>query len=206
MRTASFVVALALAAGASFAAPILEVESNNTLATANVLTPAQDAAFLASNSFVFDGRITSGNNTTAFIPADVDFVSFNIPTDAYFTASLFGIPNSSVGDSVLVLYSLGTSGWTVVTGDDDNGLGAFSSLEATISAGTYALGIAMFPDASPTGNFLQPLDGLNGQQQPIVGDSFNYKLVVGYNPTTIPTPGALALVGAGALVATRRRR
>jgi hypothetical protein len=74
--------------------------------------------------------------------------------------------------------------------DDDSGVSLFSSLEATVPAGTYFLAITGFGDR----NF----DGLGHDENLL------YKLIVGAN--VIPTPGTLALAGIGGLMIARRRR
>ena len=204
------VAAMAAISGTALAAPVVEVESNNTLATANTLNAAQQAAFLASNSFVFDGLITTGVATagTLGLPADVDFVRFTVPYAAYLTAGTFGIPNSTIGDSMMVLYrDNGGGSYTQIIGNDDDGPGFFSALEAQITAGTYLIGISMFGDVvinSTTGAVTGVQDGRDAQGAPVTGADFSYKLVVGVNE--IPVPGAAAVLGLGALAASRRRR
>lgn len=203
------VAAMAAISGSALAAPVVEVESNNTLATANTLTAGQQAAFLASNSFVFDGLITTGVATagTLGLPADVDFVRFTVPYAAYLTAGTFGIPNSTIGDCMIVLYrDNGGGSYTAIVGNDDDGPGNFSALEAQITAGTYIIGISMFPDVSISGAGVVTgvQDGRDAQGLPVIGADFNYKLVVGVNE--IPVPGAAAVLGLGALAASRRRR
>jgi uncharacterized protein (TIGR03382 family) len=189
-----------LIAAPAFAAPVLEAEVNNTFATANFLTPAEQAAFAGSNSFVFDGVLTGG-----FVggPAsDVDWVSFTLPSAGYLTAGLFGIPNSQTGDTIMGLFD-STGAW--IAADDDSNIGAWPALEATLAAGRYYIVIGHFGDATTTGPS-NPGDwnGLNSDQMPVSQDTLQYKLVIGFN--AIPTPGAAALVGLGGLALGRRRR
>ncbi|MBX3357932.1 MAG: PEP-CTERM sorting domain-containing protein [Phycisphaeraceae bacterium] len=186
MRTRLLVCAAAIAgaSGAAFAQPILESEPNNTMATANAIVASQ----YPTGAFAFDGAIS---------PGDVDWITFTLPIETIINASTFGRPNSLSGDSQIILVGPGS---TIVAFDDDSGLGLFSAFEATVSAGTYFLGVTGFDD----------LDlGLSGTNPPRIPtgahqESFEYKLVVGFNP--VPAPGSLALLGAGGAMLLRRRR
>lgn len=195
-----FAIAGMLIAVPAFAAPVLEVETNNTFATANVLTAAEQAAFAGANAFVFDGVLTGG--VVGGPPADVDWVSFTITSPGYLTAALYGIPNSLVGDTIMGLFD---SSGTWITADDDSNIGLWPSFEAILNAGTYCIVIGHFGDAATSGAS-QPgdWDGLNANGAPITASSLQYKLVVGFN--AIPTPGAAALLGLGGLAMARRRR
>ena len=179
---AAALVVLALA-GSAIAQPIQESEPNNTMATANFVAASQ----YPTGAFAFDGSIT---------PGDVDWLSVTLGgTDPWvIDAAIFGHPNSLTGDSQLIL--VGTGG-SIIAADDDNGVGLFSALQATVTPGTYFLGITGFDDLGfgtptihlPTGDH---------------DETFNYKLLVGFNP--VPAPGSIALFGAGGLLALRRRR
>lgn len=200
MPRALLAIAVASLAAPVIASPVLENESNNTFGTANFLSPTEQAAFMGSNSFVFDGVITGG--AVGATAADVDWMSFDLPVGGYITAGLFGIPNSQTGDTIMGLFD---SSGTWITADDDSNIGNWPSFEATLPAGRYYIVIGFFGDATTSSASL-PADwnGLDGQQLPIGASTLQYKLVVGYN--AIPTPGAAALLGLGGLAFNRRRR
>lgn len=201
MPRALFAIAGLLVSVPAFAAPVLEAETNNTFATANILTAAEQAAFAGSNSFVFDGVLTGG--VVGGPPADVDWVSFTLPTAGYLTAGLYGIPNSLTGDTIMGLFD---SSGTWITADDDDNIAAWPSFEALLGAGQYYIVIGHFGDAA-TSVASTPADwnGLNANGAPIsVASPLQYKLVVGFN--AIPTPGCAALLGIGSLAMARRRR
>jgi uncharacterized protein (TIGR03382 family) len=115
----------------------------------------------------------------------VDWFQFAVTGPAHLVSATFGIPNSTIGDSVLSLYD---SGGSLITQDDDSGIGNFSALEAVLAAGTYYLVITGFPDLANSGAH---------------GEAFTYKMTVGTN--IIPAPGALALLAVAGLVSRRRR-
>lgn len=153
---------------------ILETEVNNNALSSNVL-PTFDAP---GDSVLIDGGI---------VPDDVDFFRITVTGPAQIVASSFGRPNSSSGDTMLALFD---SNGVELAFDDDSGVNLYSSLEATVPAGTYFLAITGFGDR----NF----DGLGHDENLL------YKLIVGAN--VIPTPGTLALAGIGGLMIARRRR
>ena len=200
MSRALFAAAGVLVAVPAFAAPVLEAEANNTFATANFLTAGEQAAFAGANSFVFDGVLTGG--VIGGPAADVDWMSFDLPTAGYLTAGLFGIPNSIAGDTIMGLFD-STGAW-IAANDDDN-LGNWPALEAQLPAGRYYIVMGHFGDAVTNGASVPAdWDGRNGNGIQIVADNLQYKLVVGFN--AIPTPGAAALLGLGGLALGRRRR
>ena len=195
-----FAVAGILAAVPAFAAPVLEVEVNNTFGAANFLTAGEQAAFAGSNSFVFDGVLTGGAAGAA--PADVDWVSFVLTSPGYLTAGLYGIPDSSIGDTIMGLFD-STGTW--IAADDDDNIGAWPSLEALLPAGRYYIVLGHFGDAVTSGPSLaSDWNGIDANGGSITAPALQYKLVVGFN--AIPTPGAAALLGVGGLVLGRRRR
>ncbi len=159
---------------AAQASVILETEGNNNAVSSNVL-PNFDAP---GDSVLIDGAI---------LPDDVDFFRITVTGPAQIVASSFGRPNSSAGDTMLALFD---SAGVELAFDDDSGVNLYSSLEATVPAGTYFLAITGFGDR----NF----DGIGHDENLL------YKLIVGAN--VIPTPGTLALAGLGGLVIARRRR
>lgn len=172
IRTCGIVGLLAFA-GAANATVFNEVEDNSSAAAANFL-----GSFTApGDSVVIDGRITRG---------DVDWFRFDVDAGTQVVSASFGRPNSDVGDSILTLVA--ADGVTIITQDDDSGIGLFSAIEAQVPAGTYYLVITAFPDFDLEGDH---------------DDNFSYKLIMGLN---IPGPSSLALLGMGGAVAIRRRR
>jgi len=153
---------------------IIESEPNNTLPTANPI-----GVFSApGGSVVVDGSI---------VPSDVDWFQFTVTGPAQLVTATFGVPSSTLGNSILSLYD---AGGVLITQDDDSGINNFSALQAILSAGTYYLVVTGFPDTGNVGNH---------------SETFNYKMTVGTN--IVPAPGALALLGlAGTITGTRRRR
>lgn len=130
-----------------------------------------------ANAFAFDGTLT---------PGDVDYITITIPDAIALTALTVSVPPdfASVDTILGVFDSVGT----LIASDDDSGPGDFSFLEVQLTPGTYYLGITGAPDTLFTGD------------HSVTG---GYKLIVGFN--VIPAPGALALLGIGALARRRRR-
>ncbi|MBL8762730.1 MAG: hypothetical protein JNM07_00485 [Phycisphaerae bacterium] len=159
------------AASTSQAAFFLEAEGNNTSGTANpvgVYAPPGDA-------FLVDGSISP--------LGDQDWFIFSVTGPAEIKAAVYGRPNSTIGDSFLELYDAVPA---LITSDDDDNIGKFSSLEANVPAGTYYLRV------------------LAGPRSTSIDATFDYKLVVGIN--IVPAPGSLCVAGLGGLMAARRKR
>ena len=183
MSTKVMLATLAMVAGAASAQFMSEVESNNTLATANSIGTFSQPG----GSMLIDGSITVG---------DVDWFSFTLSD----TASLAVFAGFSAGAGADGVMQLVDSSGVVLAFDDDSGVGFMPALQVTsLAAGTYFIGMSGFGDAdiSSVGT-TNVFDGLGHQQ------NFVYKLTIG--ATVIPTPGALAMLGMGGLVAVRRRR
>jgi len=169
--SAAIVTALGLAASAN-AAFYLESESNDTQATAN---------FIGSYIAPGDGIVVDGAITSIQAP-DVDWFTFDTSNATQIVVSVFGRPNSSVGDSYLELFD---SSGTLLAFDDDSNVGLFSSLEyTTTTGGSWSLKVSKFPGTV----------------------DFGYKMIIGLNITPIPTPGAASLMAVGGLLVARRRR
>lgn len=183
MSTKVMLATLAMVAGAASAQFFSEVESNNTLATANFVGSFSQPG----GSVLIDGTITVG---------DVDWFSFTL-NDTASLAVFAGFSNSSSADGVMQLVN---SSGVVIAFDDDSGIGFMPALQvASLAAGTYYIGMSGFGDAgSSSVGTTNVFDGLGHQE------NFAYKLTLGV--TVIPAPGAMALLGLGGLVATRRRR
>jgi hypothetical protein len=177
MRHLVIMSAVALAAGTASAA-LVEVESNNTLATANVVP---GAVFAVSGGFAFDGSI---------VPDDVDYITLGTTLNAgdFLVASVFeNFVTIPTADSMLALFN---SAGTEIEFDDDDGPAALSSFGVIIPAtGVYTLAITGYNDR----NF----DGLTHPED------FDYKLIVGVN--RIPEPATLGLLAGAAVLGLRRR-
>jgi hypothetical protein len=207
MKTVFAAAVVAALAGSASAAIAFDPEFlgfgtnlNNTIATASNLGTFNPPG----EGILVDGSITPG--TANGVAGDVDWFSFTIaPSNSgLMVASIFTLTGSNAAganDTFLVLAD--ASGNILAFNDDDN-VGLNSSLApVTLAAGTYFVGVTAFGDTNGT---TLP-DGLVPQAAgPAVGHvgNFTYKLIIGL--TVVPTPGAAALVGLGALAAGRRRR
>ena len=183
MREFTAIAAVMLLAGSAQAGAFSEVESNNTLGTANSLGLFD----VPGGSVIIDGAI--GDN-------DVDWFEFTLAQDsslAVFAAFSFG-PSA---DGIMQLVS---GGGDVIAFDDDSGIGFMPSFQfESLSAGTYYVGLSGFGDVGADSVDTDELaDGLGH------AESFQYKLAIGF--TIVPAPGATALLGLGGLAMTRRRR
>ncbi len=179
-------VAYALAlmmTGTAFAGTFSEVESNNTLGTANFL-----GSFGApGGSLLVTGAI--GDN-------DVDWYSFTLDNTA--SLSVFAAFSTVSGaDGILQLV---TDTGDVIAFDDDSGVGLMPLIQFDgLAAGSYYLGMSGFGDVDASSVDTNELaDGIGHSQ------SFDYKLAIGFS--IVPAPGALTLLGMGGLAVTRRRR
>ncbi len=169
--------------GSLHAGIISESEDNNTLATANDL-----GIFSAPGGTVaIDGVI--GDN-------DVDWFSFTI-NDLASLSFFAGFSATSGADGVMQIV---TAGGDVIAFDDDSGIGLMPAIQIVdLTAGTYYMGISGFGDVGFGSVDSDELaDGIGHAQ------NFGYKISVGF--TIIPAPGALALLGMGGLIVSRRRR
>ena len=170
---ALFVLASSLAlASAAQAAFYVESEGNNSRAIAN---------FIGGYSSPGDGIVVDGS-IDSILRADEDFFRFSIDAPAQIVLSVFGRPNSSLGDSFVELLD---SNGLVLASDDNSGVNLFSSLEYN----TTAPGVFFVRVTTPVGSN---------------APNFNYKMIIGLN--IVPTPGAIALLGLGGLTMARRRR
>jgi hypothetical protein len=193
--------ALMVAAGAAHGV-IIESEMNDSPASANFV----GAFGPPGGSVLVDGTITGGG---AGIAGDVDWFSFTIGGTATVVTSVFSLDNG-LADSELWLVA--GDGTTIIAYNDDGnpggGAGGMSSLITIgLAPGNYFLALSGWDD----GGFANSLpDGFNGSSSPAAGggvghgENFTYKLLLGFN--VVPTPGAAALMGLGALAAGRRRR
>lgn len=168
------VAMLALAAGVAQSAIFFEVESNDTLWTANDL----GSYGVPGDGIVVDGMITSG---------DVDWFSFTLLDNATMVvAALFDMNPSSNNDGVMGLFdSLGNE----IVVDDDSGIDLMPALQfANLAAGTYYIAISGYPDFTFEGDH---------------EENFEYKLVIGLNIPT-PGALALMGLGGLTIARRRR--
>lgn len=177
------IATLVTTAGACFAGTYSEVESNNTLGTANWI----GAYSAPGGSLIIDGSIQEG---------DVDWFEFTLNDDAslsVFAAFAFG----SGADGVMQLVS---DAGDVIAFDDDSGVGLMPAIQLeTLTAGTYYIGLSGFGDVGSSSVDSDELaDGLGHSE------NFQYKMTVGFS--VVPAPGTLALAGLGGMALTRRRR
>jgi|GEM_PF-855759 len=212
MKIAMGLLALAAAAGTASASLYVEQESNNSSGTANNLNVVNgNLPFtLPGGSILVDGSLTGGGQNVA---GDVDWFRFTIAnTASNLVMSIFSL-NNTIADSEI--YLIGANGTTIIAFNDDGnpggGSGFMSSLiTANLSAGTYFLVITGDNDSGTTVGVPALPDGFNGGPAPVTGqgvghgENFDYKFLIGFN--LIPTPGAAALLGLGALAFGRRRR
>ncbi len=186
-------VIIALASSAS-AGIIFEVESNDSLATAqHVGTFSPPGGAIA-----IDGSLGSSGS-------DVDWYAFDITgPSTVLLAALAPVGNSTTIDGQMMLVS--ASG-DVIEFDDDDGPGLLPAFFVqNLTAGSYFIGVSGFDDIvfsdDPVGTDTL-FDGLNNSGAPH-GEVFQYKLSLAIN--VIPAPASAALLAAGGLVASRRRR
>ena len=183
MKTAVAFMTVAGMVGAASANFFTEIESNNTLGTANNV----GTFGVPGGSVLIDGSIDIG---------DVDWFSFSL-SDTASLAVFSAFSSSSPADGVLQIVD---SNGVVIGFDDDSGVGLMPALQlVNLSAGQYFVGISGFGDqgAGSVGT-TDVFDGLGHQQ------SFVYKLTIG--ATVVPAPASAAMLGLGGLVMARRRR
>lgn len=202
MKTVLALASLAIVAGSAQAGILNETEVNNTPALANPVGVFN----VPGGSVLVDGTITGGG---AGIAGDVDWFSFTIGGTATMVTSVFSLDNGFADSEVWLVAADGT---TILGYNDDGnpggGSGGMSSLLTLgLAPGNYYLALSGWDDG---GAFNTLPDGFNGSAAPAPGggvghgENFTYKLLLGFN--VVPTPGALALMGMGGLVAARRRR
>ncbi len=177
----------AMAASAHAGNFFSESENNDTIAMANGLGTF-DAP---GGNLVLDGVMGT---------SDVDWFSFTLDNDA--SLSFFSIFSAAGADGLMQIVA---TGGDVIAFDDDSGVGLMPSIQIeNLAAGTYYIGISGFGDVDSSSVGTDELaDGRldTGEGH---GESFAYKLNVGFS--IVPAPGATALLGMGGLMITRRRR
>lgn len=182
MKNIAFATVL-LVGGSAFGGVVSEVEDNNTLGTANGLGVFSQPG----GSILIDGVIDDN---------DVDWFSFTLAD----TASLSLFAAFSLGSGADGIMQIVSDGGDVIAFDDDSGPGLMPLIQLeSLSAGTYYIGFSGFGDVGSDSVDTDELaDGLGHSE------NFGYKINVGFS--VIPAPSALALLGMGGVVMTRRRR
>lgn len=182
MRHTTVLLGLAALAGTATAGVFDEIESNNTLATANFVGSfgPPGGTILAS------GGIELG---------DVDWFEFSLTNTATlsFFAAFSGTLNADPALQVV------NADGTVIAFNDDS-LGLLPAIQiAGLSAGNYFVGVSGFGDAfSDSVGTTNVFDGLGHEE------NFVYKLSIG--ASVVPTPASIAMLGLGGALMTRRRR
>jgi hypothetical protein len=202
MKTVLALASLAIVAGSAQAGTLNETEVNNTPALANPVGVFN----VPGGSVLVNGTMTGGG---AGIAGDVDWFSFTIGGTATMVTSVFSLDNGFADSEVWLVAADGT---TILGYNDDGnpggGSGGMSSLLTLgLAPGNYYLALSGWDDG---GAFNTLPDGFNGSAAPAPGagvghgENFTYTLLLGFN--VVPTPGALALMGMGGMLAARRRR
>ena len=178
-KTTCLTTAVALTLGcasSAFAGGFLEVEPNDTFATAQTFG---GDPFDLNGTFQVLGEL--GTN-------DVDFYAVDLVAGYYYRASVFDYTPGDPFDNDSFLGVFAPDG-TLFDTDDDDGPGFMSSYDFIApETGTWAFAVTGFGDTD--------FDGSHGE-------NFEYTLVFS---RVVPAPGALALLGIAGLAARRRRR
>lgn len=169
--------------GSALGGVFSEFGDNNSPMTANDL-----GVFSApGGSILINGKIEVG---------DVDWFSFTLSD----TSSLSLFAAFALGTGADGVMQIVNSDGVVIAFDDDSGVGLMPALQlASLAADTYFVGLSGFGDVGfGSVGTTDVADGLGHNQ------NFGYKLNIGFS--IVPAPSAMALLGMGGLVMTRRRR
>ncbi len=182
-------LALAVVSTPAQAATFNEIESNNTLAT------AQGLGSLGTSNQVNASRIGDSS---------ADYFSFSL--NAGDTVTFETTSPGNLGDTVIAFYG---SGQNLLALNDDGPAFPASALSFTVtSAGTYYLGVGDFGDVNYDG--LGTLTSLAGNVFGGGGDStYSYTLNIGIVPQVVPEPTSMAgllLLGLGGAAVRFKKR
>lgn len=173
-RMMAVVAALGFA-GSAMAGTILEVEPNDTFATAQVIG---GDPFEPNGAFSILALLDVG---------DVDFFAVELVEGRFYTASVFDFTPGDPFDNDSFLGIFAPDG-TLFDTDDDGGPGFLSSYSFFApESGLWAFAVTGFGDVDFVGDH---------------GEFFEYTLVVS---EVIPAPAGVAVLGLGLLGVRRRR-
>ena len=173
----------------------------------------QNSRFIAS-------RFTTGSNPTEVFNADVlvqNRRNYGYATyEAFIFADDGGAPGALVGKFDTSYYVADYETYTVVATFTDAGISLDANTDYWLgirNTSGYYLGWGATSSDAETSDagwaiddasvFVSYYYGVWSDESAAYGDR---SLMFGLNGDTVPTPGALALLGAGGLIATRRRR
>jgi Bacterial pre-peptidase C-terminal domain len=179
---------LAVMSNPAQAATFNEIESNDTLATAQGL-----------------GSLDTANTVSASRIGDSSADYFSVSLNAGDTVTFETATPGNLGDTVIAFYGLGQN---LLALNDDGPVFPASALSFTVaSAGTYYLGVGDLGDINYDGS--GTLTSLTGNVFGGGGASYSYTLNIGIVPQVVPEPSSMAgllLLGLGGAVSRTKKR
>ena len=185
IKKAICIAAIAASAGAQARAPISvnEIESNDTIAT------AQNLGSLVSGSEV--NVVGLRFDFIPFLNSSVDYYKFSTASTLNFTFSVATLTGSASGNDPMVgLFN--SSGNLIDMNDDISDDNYDSLLTRSVSAGTYYVAVTGY-------NLAQDFSGTGDKNWP-------YVLTISAAPVPEPESYAMFLAGLGIIGAVARRR